>query len=198
MDNNFGIIYKVINKINGKIYIGQTIRKLRRRKNNHYADARRQAYNSVFHNSLMKYDEDTFKWEIIENCDSKEELDEMEFHYIKQFNTLRPNGYNLTLGGDGMVGFKFTMEQRRRMSDIAMGRKMTEAARLKLIKNHADFSGKKNPMYGVTSPMKDKKHTQVTKDKISKKLKGRSLTKAHKLALSVAAKRRWRLQNEKI
>lgn len=191
-NNSFGIIYKVTNKINGKVYIGQTIRSLSKRRATHYNDAYRGSYGSVFHNSLNKYSGKDFMWEIIEYCSSKEELDEMEFHYIKQYNSLSPNGYNLTLGGDGIVGFKFTEEQKHKLSIIRKGRKMTETARIKLIKNHADFSGKNNPMYGTISPMKGKNHTEESKNKISIKLKGRKFSKAHRSKLSEAAKNRWR------
>ena len=39
---------------------------------------------------------DNFDWNIIEECDSKDKLDEMEVYHIKCYDTLRPNGYNLT------------------------------------------------------------------------------------------------------
>ena len=63
----------------------------------------------------MKYSND-FKWEIIEECNSKDELDELECHYIKQYNTLHPNGYNLTYGGEGTHGWKPTKEQMEKSS----------------------------------------------------------------------------------
>ena len=90
------IIYKATNKIDGKCYIGQTIKGLKRRKQEH-SNAKDGCY---FHNAIHKYGFDNFEWEVIEECDSKEELDEMEFHYIKQYDSFKPNGYNLTLGGN--------------------------------------------------------------------------------------------------
>lgn len=185
-----GIIYKATNIKNGRSYIGQTIQELGTRKKAHFSEARRSKF--YFHKALLKYGKKNFKWTVLEKCNSKEELDEMEFHYIKQFNTFRPNGYNLTFGGDGTVGYVFTTKDRLKMSNARKGRKMSESARLKLIKNHADFSGKNNPMYGVTSPMKGKNHTEETKIKISKKLKGKKHSEDHKRKLSDAAKRRWR------
>jgi len=191
----FGIVYIATNKITGKSYIGQTIKDLSIRKSNHISEARRSSF--YFHQSLSKYGKDSFSWEVLEYCDSKEELDEMEFHYIKQYNTLRPGGYNLTCGGDGCVGMKISEETRQKLSKIHKGRKMTEEARQRLILNHADFSGKNNPMYGVPSPMKGKHHSDETIKVISRKLKGRRLSKEHRKKLSDAAKSRWRLQNER-
>lgn len=87
------IIYKATNTTNGNSYIGQTIRTLAQRKQSHYE---RGAY---FYNALMKYDKDIFIWEILCECETRKELDEMEIHYIKKYDTFN-NGYNLTIGGD--------------------------------------------------------------------------------------------------
>jgi len=103
--NKKGIIYKATNKINGKSYIGQTINKnfdiyIKRshKKPSEYS----KDINRVFHNAIRKYGWNNFEWEILEKCDSKNELNEMEFHYIKQYNTFfRMNGYNMTFGGEG-------------------------------------------------------------------------------------------------
>lgn len=101
------IIYKATNKINNKSYIGQTIKSLRSRKSQHLADSIRKNYN--FHKAIQKYGIDSFSWEILCECDSKEEMDEMEFHYIIQYDTYR-NGYNCTFGGEGSHGHKHSEE----------------------------------------------------------------------------------------
>jgi group I intron endonuclease len=191
MGKQFGIIYKVINTINGKVYVGQTIKSLEGRRRAHIIEANGKRNNFYFHNAIKRYGLKNFNWETIEFCDSKEEMDEMEFHYIKQYNS-KDDGYNLTYGGGGMVGFKFNVEQRLKLSKIRKGRKMPEEARIKLILNHADFSGENNPMYGVTSPMKGKHHTIETKLKISNNLKGKKFTDKHKNKLSLALKESWR------
>ena len=108
------IIYKVTNKINNRCYIGQTIKTLKKRKQKHLCS---KSDNNYFHNALKKYGSKNFNWEIIDNCISKNELDEMEFHYIRQYNTLKPNGYNLTLGGaKGTYGWKPTNENKKNIS----------------------------------------------------------------------------------
>ena len=56
------IIYKATNKINGKVYIGQTINSLEHRKSGHEREARYQKETSVyFHNALLKYGFYNFK-----------------------------------------------------------------------------------------------------------------------------------------
>uniref|UniRef100_A0A6M3K5S2 Putative endonuclease n=1 Tax=viral metagenome TaxID=1070528 RepID=A0A6M3K5S2_9ZZZZ len=95
------LIYKATNKINGKLYIGQTTGNLSQRKRNHKCESLRGS-NSVFHRAIRKYEFENFKWKVLCKCESKEELDEMEFHFIKQYNTHISNkkGYNMTFGGE--------------------------------------------------------------------------------------------------
>ena len=81
------IIYKATNILNNKSYIGQTKFNLPSRKKSHFIEANRD--NLPFHNALLKY-KDLFIWEVLIECKTKNELDEMEFHYIKQYNTLFP------------------------------------------------------------------------------------------------------------
>jgi len=92
------IIYKVTNLVNGKIYIGQTTKTLQRRKSVHYGNARCGSDN-VFHRSLMKYDQTDFSWSVVCKCNTLNELNEKEISFIDKFETLIPNGYNMTGGG---------------------------------------------------------------------------------------------------
>lgn len=142
------IIYKTINEINGKCYIGQTIKPLSERKKSHLQRAN-AGTDFYFYRAIRKYGFDNFKWEIIEECSSKEEMDEMEYHYIKQYNSFKPNGYNLTWGGEGNHGFKHSEESKRKIG--------------------LKSKGKNNGMYG-------RKRSQRVKDIVSKANKGRKLT----------------------
>jgi group I intron endonuclease len=109
------VIYKATNKINNKCYIGQTVKSLRTRKLSHINLCKNNRINN-FYNAVNKYGWNNFKWEVLCECNSKEELDEMEFHYIKQYDTYK-NGYNMTLGGDkGTYGWIPTKETRKKMS----------------------------------------------------------------------------------
>ncbi len=54
------LIYKVVNKVDGKIYIGQTVGNLNRRKSEHLNDAKVGRYDSYFHNALRKHGKDNF------------------------------------------------------------------------------------------------------------------------------------------
>jgi group I intron endonuclease len=142
------IIYKATNINNNKCYIGQTIKPLNERKQKHIQRAN-YGTDFYFYRAIRKHNPNSFQWEILEECSSKEELDEMEFHYIKQYNSFQPNGYNLTMGGEGSHGYKHTEKSKKKI-----GKKS---------------KGKNNGMYG-------RKRSQRVKDAISKANKGRKLT----------------------
>ena len=90
-----GYIYKITNKVNGKIYIGQTryTVEFRWRQHQHKKD------NTYFHNALHKYGIENFTVETLEEC-NYEDLNAKEIFYIAKYNTFKV-GYNLTIGEDG-------------------------------------------------------------------------------------------------
>lgn len=61
-------IYKITNNINDKIYVGQTIRSLEKRKSRHLNDARYGSKNPI-HRAIRKYGVENFVFETIEKCD---------------------------------------------------------------------------------------------------------------------------------
>lgn len=95
-----GCIYMVKNKINGKIYIGQTVRKLYDRKSDHHLQAKNNCDSMPFHRAIRKYGKAGFEWHILaDNIDDIGELNRLEKNYIAQYDSLSPNGYNLQQGG---------------------------------------------------------------------------------------------------
>lgn len=91
-----GIIYKLTSPSN-KSYIGQTIQELNERLNQHKSVAKNNC--RLLHNAIMKYGFEQFRVEILKECEP-EELNDYEKHFIGLHDTLSPNGYNLTSGGD--------------------------------------------------------------------------------------------------
>ena len=102
----YGIIYIAINKIDGKVYVGQTKQTVKTRFGQHCNEALREEKLELaccyFHQALLRYGKENFIVEQIDTAETKEELDEKESHWIKVYNsTDRIHGYNLTPGGDG-------------------------------------------------------------------------------------------------
>lgn len=118
--NKTMIIYKITNLINNKVYIGQTIQKFKNRIIEH-KKRMKNGTNTPLYNSLRKYGIENFKFEIIEEVLSKEELNQKEIYYIEKFNSLFPNGYNLTSGGAGTFNYQHTEIDKQKMSKLKKG-----------------------------------------------------------------------------
>lgn len=94
-------IYKIENKINGKVYIGQSVNiEERWKKHKSISNNINHEYkNYPLYRSMSKHGLENFNFSIIEEC-LIDQLDEKEIYWIKYYNSLVPNGYNRTLGGD--------------------------------------------------------------------------------------------------
>jgi group I intron endonuclease len=91
------IIYKLQNKTNNKIYIGQTTSNLKHRIGQHLTDKK---VNTELSNDLKILGIENFNSEIlIDGVFNSEELDLLEIIFINNFNSIIPNGYNSTTGG---------------------------------------------------------------------------------------------------
>lgn len=89
----YGFIYKTTCLINGKIYIGQTIRK-----RDSYLGSGRSLELSI-----KKYGKENFKREILCTCGNQKVLDLMEEHFIKKFNSTNKSiGYNILQGSSNL------------------------------------------------------------------------------------------------
>ncbi len=94
------IIYKITNKLTGKMYIGQTVQVLNDRWSDHCRPCQGKHINrSAIASAIRKYGKENFALEQIDSAETLDQLNIMEQTYIKALNTLAPNGYNLELGG---------------------------------------------------------------------------------------------------
>lgn len=169
------IIYNIINKINGKMYIGQTVQKLGQRWYNHYNSKRDHC--RALHNAIKKYGKENFFVEEITKCKSIEEMNYREVFYIKALNTLSPNGYNLKTGGGNSLPSEETkkrmslsnkgkirsIEQRKRVSDGRKGMKFSEGHKKNI---SISKCGQNHPNFG-------KHRSEETKRKLSELHKGK-------------------------
>lgn len=110
-------IYKIENNINHKIYIGQS-KDIERR----WKDHRTHIYYTKndelpLYRAFRKYGIDNFSFKIIEQCAIKD-LNEREKYYIKKFDSVVPNGYNVTLGGSNSYPQKLTLEQVKEIKKL--------------------------------------------------------------------------------
>lgn len=98
-----GSIYIIRNRVNDKVYIGQTTMDIKERFYAHIKPStskRRSTYK--LYNAIAKYGAENFYVEMLEDNIPIEKLDELEIDYIAKFDSFH-NGYNSTPGGDGRV-----------------------------------------------------------------------------------------------
>lgn len=184
-DNTY-CVYMHINKINNKVYIGQTCQNTDRRwrDGNGYKDC------PYFYNAIQKYGWDNFEHIIWANKLTIEEANKMEELLIALYNTTNSKyGYNIKCGGNNHT---FSEEVKQKMS-----------------KNHADFSGENHPLYGKhhsdetrrkmsevkkerykgkNHPMYRKHHSNVTKQKIGEAHRGKIISDETKKKMSESHK----------
>jgi group I intron endonuclease len=110
-----GFIYKITNKENGMIYIGQTIQTLEDRWRQH----RKKSSTCLYlKRAFEKYGIDNFIFEMICCCHDTD-LDKLEIQYMTEFNSIVPNGYNLREGGNSG---RHNEETKKKISDALKGR----------------------------------------------------------------------------
>ena len=111
----FGLIYKIVNLSNNKIYIGKTTQKLNQRFNQHLNSNK----DSRISRAIKKHGKENFIIIKICSCKNEEQLNKAEIYFINHYNSIDKNiGYNCSKGGDG---FKMTDEQKLLFSKSQSG-----------------------------------------------------------------------------
>lgn len=106
-------VYLIKNSENDKMYVGVTTKGYEHRFSNHKYQSRKNGRCSALYAAMRKHGDEKFSVELLEACHSFEHMNERERHWIKELNTMSPNGYNLTDGGDAGVLVPESMEKVR-------------------------------------------------------------------------------------
>lgn len=172
--NGIGYIYKITNKINGKIYIGKTKYNIDSRYKSHIKQAIKNKElnitSSKLYNAFNKYGVENFVIEQIEEC-PYDILSEREIYWIKELDSRNPSiGYNICKGGECgpggpmFKGHKHSEETKKQMSlnrkgekNANYGNRWNQSDKLKELHSKLS-SGENNGMYG-------KKHSAESKEK---------------------------------
>ena len=148
-----GYIYKIKNKIDNKIYIGQTTQDLESRWKGHRKNSSNCRY---LKSALKKYGVENFEFKLV--CITFDnQLDDMEIKYIEQYNCLVPNGYNIRLGGNSG---KHNEETKRKIGDTMKNKYKNGMVHSKLGKHPSEETRKK-----LSEARKGKKLSRETIDK---------------------------------
>jgi group I intron endonuclease len=185
-------IYCIYNKINGKMYIGKSQRRVGEREDEHFRKALSGSTNSrYFYNAIRHHGKDSFGCCTLSGyAESDDDLVAQEIYYIKKYQTNKEQfGYNMTAGGEGAAGRKHSSEAKEKIRRARMGSKASAVTKQKMSETRKGKKpaacrfygvGEKNPMYG-------KSPSQQTREK---------MCKSHKKAWQNCSDERRKAQSE--
>lgn len=119
-------IYMLLNKINGKVYVGQTVRDVNARLCEYRKASRSKNPRQAIYVAINKYGWENFEAFVLDRASSREELDLLEQHWIAHYGCVAPKGYNLTTGGKG--NGHLSEETKRKISASKKGCKLSALA----------------------------------------------------------------------
>lgn len=173
------IIYLIRNRINGKGYIGQTILDFDTRWSGHLYG--KQAID----HAIRKYGADSFEHCILAMAETLDQLNTLEEYYIKEQNTLAPNGYNLLPGGRNHQHSPETIAKisasKKGKSQPKDRKRISQEDRRKLSEAHK----------GQVPWNKGRKTPPEVVDKLRTSHLGNKPSKETRVKMSEAQKRRW-------
>jgi hypothetical protein len=188
LEKQFNYVYIITNLINEKQYIGE-------HSTNNLND-RYLGSGKYLIKAIKKYGKGNFKKEILEQFNTKEEAFNAQEKYINEYNTIIPNGYNISPhGGRGMKGAcksrHLSIAHKQKISVALKGKPLSEEHKKNLMGKN---KGKKHSyeqninhslkISGVNNVNWGKKLSESTKEKISKAHKGKKLSTEHKEKIS--------------
>lgn len=161
------------------IYVGRTQRTVEERFQEHSWNKK-----SYIGRAIHAHGKDRFSIEILAETDDFDEANALERHFIEELNSYKPNGYNLTKGGDGRLGCPHTEEERAKISAANKG----QVPWIKGKKHKQESKDK------IAASLTGHEVPQPVRDKISAKLTGRKTrprTDEEKAKISIKMKAVW-------
>jgi group I intron endonuclease len=156
-DNNVSGIYQIKNLVNGSVYIGSSVDIAKRFKTHKWSLKNKRHHNRHLQSAWNYYGSQNFIFEELKLVGVEELISEEQ----KYIDSVSPE-YNLSPTAGNTLGYRHTDESRKSMSRSHMGKTLTPETKAKM---SAATSGELNPMY-------DKKHSDMTRRKMSESSKG--------------------------
>ena len=176
-DNDNCGIYIFTNKTNGKQYVGKDISLYKdKRKKQHLRnafDTKSDDYDSYFHRAIRKYGKDD--WEYHRGFCAEEDLIDTEIHYIALLKTFG-EGYNMTAGGEGVLGLKHTEESKEKIRQANLGKTLSDDTKEKLREANLGKNLSEEHKEKIRKTRSREPRSEETKKKISEGNKGKKVS----------------------
>ena len=162
-----GVIYRIYHKGSMKSYIGKSVNPTKR----FWEHQNGRRSSPALQNAIKKYGKDAFVVKILEKDMPESWLSKLEILHIRFYNSVRPYGYNLTSGGEGLRNP--SEETLRKMSKARQGQTSPMKGRRHSLESRKKISdAQKGKRQGQDNPFYGKSHSVDTRRKISKKKQG--------------------------
>ena len=140
----YGYVYLIRNRVNGRVYVGQTVNDIKSRWYSHVSMSENAKPRMVVCRAIKKHGKENFDLVELHRAYSRDELDSMEVKAIFSFEADNPNfGYNVASGGAGPKNYKVTKQQRDKISAFHKGRKQSDTQIANRVKS---LTGKKRTL----------------------------------------------------
>jgi group I intron endonuclease len=158
-----GVVYRIRNTVNSKVYVGITTRPVAVRWRQHIYDSTHQPRLAI-HRAIRKYGVEAFSFEVLEICEGLDELLARESDWIRTLDSQLPHGYNTTAGGRGRVGAPLSEEHKRKIALANTGRKNGPEMRAKM--QQIALNRSPEHVAKISAARSGQRLTEATKEKI--------------------------------
>ncbi len=169
-------IYRIVNKTNGKVYIGSTNRNFSYRKSSHFCELRDNRHgNSHLQRSYNKYGKEDFVFEIVEKCKGEDALVERELYWYNQYHkSQRYNQKEPTSRFGGRMSRETKEKIRQSMLENPpfKGRKHTKESKEQMSNSKKGTKSKLFGVFGKDHPSYGSKRTEEEKRAMSERRMG--------------------------
>jgi|AntAceMinimDraft_18_1070375.scaffolds.fasta_scaffold18736_2 group I intron endonuclease len=190
-------VYLTTNLINRKQYVGSHIA-------NNINEDEYLGSGILFNKAIKKYGKENFKRKILENTKTRNEAFLLEEFYIRKYNTLKPNGYNLSptggLGIPGCLTEESRLKRNKKISSTLKGRKLPKETKRKISKIllEKNMIRSEETKRKISKANKNRKHTKKSKKNMSLGHIGIKMPKRNLYVLISPEKEKFKFKGEEI
>jgi len=184
-------VYKISCAENGKVYIGYTGKTIEERLNAHLLNARWRKKTALY-DAIRAYGNDAFSVELLVECETHEQACSEEIRFIAELNSMLPNGYNMTSGGDGVpVPIEVHKEAGRRKRGVVTEKQRAHFNSRRGVKHSPEHIAKciakrigskrsEETRRRMSQAQQGRTNSEEARKKMSKALKGRPWMQAQR------------------
>lgn len=192
IEGQYGVVYLLRNTLNGKCYVGQTTGSVERRFGQHASTSK----DAPITRALKKYGRESFTKEALYIAFGKDSLDAAEILLITDYNSQRPEGYNVQAGGSygspetrkklsaALRGKIVSPETRAKFSAVNLGRKLSQETKEKVSQKLRGRAVSQQTRDKIAASLRGRKRPTEVVEKVANQLRGRKLSPERCLAIS--------------